>query len=146
MEIDVALTDAPSPDAREAILNGLVQFNIEQAGPNDWRTLAVLITDRATGETVGGLWGRTSSKWLFVELLFIPEAHRGSGIGVSLMRQAEAEAIRRGCIGAWLDTFSYQAPGFYQRLGYTLFGTIEDYPPGHHRCFFKKRLLPGTEP
>jgi GNAT superfamily N-acetyltransferase len=107
--------------------------------------LAVLITDRGSGETVGGLWGRTSWKWLCVELLFIPETHRGSGIGSSLMRQAEEEAIRRGCIGAWLDTFSYQAPRFYERLGYTLFGTIEEYPPGHDRFFFRKRLMPRAE-
>jgi GNAT superfamily N-acetyltransferase len=144
MEIDVVLTDEPDPDAREVILNRLVRFNVERVGSNDWQPLAVLITDRCTGETIGGLWGRTSSKWLFVELLFIPEAHRGSGSGASLMRQAEEEAIRRGCIGAWLDTFSYQAPGFYERLGYTVFGTIEGYPPGHNRFFFQKRLVPAA--
>lgn len=135
MNIDVALTDEPASDAREAILNHLVRFNVERAGPYDWRPLAVLITDRGTAETIGGLWGRTCWKWLCVELLFIPENCRGSGIGSSLMRQAEEEAIRRGCVGAWLDTFSYQAPGFYERLGYTLFGTIERYPPGLDRLF-----------
>lgn len=66
MEIDVVLTDEPAPDAREAILNRLVRFNVERAGPQDWRPLAVLINDRGTGETNGGLWGRTSWKWLFV--------------------------------------------------------------------------------
>ena len=145
MEIDIVLTDAPAPGAREAILNGLVRFNVERAGPHNWRPLALLITDRSTGETRGGLWGQTSWKWLFVELLFIPETHRGSGIGSSLMRQGEEEAIRRGCIGAWLDTYSFQARGFYERLGYTLFGTIEDYPPGKDRFFLHKRLVPRAE-
>jgi GNAT superfamily N-acetyltransferase len=142
MEIDIVLTDKPAPEAREAILDRLIRFNTEQAGPSRWRPLAVLLSDRGTGETVGGLWGQTYWNWLFVELLFVPAVCRGSGIGSSLLRQAEDEAIRRGCVGAWLDTFSYQAPGFYARLGYTLFGTIEDYPAGHNRFFFKKRLIP----
>jgi GNAT superfamily N-acetyltransferase len=142
MEIDIVLTDEPAPGTREAILNRLIHFNVERAGPSNRRELAVLIADRRTGETLGGLWGRTSWSWLFVELLFVPKTHRGSGIGSSLMRQAEEEAIRRGCIGAWVDTFNFQARSFYERIGYTLFGTIEDYPPGQDRFFFQKRLLP----
>lgn len=141
MEFDIALTDEPAPEAREAILDGLVRFNVEQAGPSYGRPLAVLINDRDTGKAVGGLWGRTSWNWLFIELLFVPAIYRGTGVGASLIRQAEAEAIRRGCTGVWLDTYSFQARGFYERLGYTLFGTIEDYPPGHDRFFFKKRLV-----
>jgi ribosomal protein S18 acetylase RimI-like enzyme len=54
------------------------------------------------------------------------------------MNEAEAEAIHRGCRGAWLDTFSFQARGFYERLGYSIFGTIENFPPGHRRFFLKK--------
>jgi hypothetical protein len=54
------------------------------------------------------------------------------------MNEAEAEAIRRGCRGAWLDTFSFQARGFYERPGYSIFGTIENFPPGHRRFFLKK--------
>jgi ribosomal protein S18 acetylase RimI-like enzyme len=51
---------------------------------------------------------------------------------------AEAEAVRRKCVGAWLDTYSFQARGFYERLGYTVLGEIADYPPGHTRYFMKK--------
>jgi len=56
------------------------------------------------------------------------------------MNLAEQEADRRGCIGVWVDTHSFQAPGFYERLGYSPFGVIEDYPPGHSRLFLQKRL------
>ena len=56
------------------------------------------------------------------------------------MEQAEREAIRRGCRTIWLDTFTFQARGFYERLGYSVFGTLEDYPPGHSRFFLKKSL------
>jgi ribosomal protein S18 acetylase RimI-like enzyme len=76
----------------------------------------------------------------------VPEAQRGAGIGRELMRRAEAEAVERGCLGAWLDTFSFQAPGFYERLGYSIFGRIDDYPPGHSRFFMRKSLAPHGLP
>ena len=59
------------------------------------------------------------------------------------MRRAEDEARRRGCRGIWLDSFTFQAPGFYQRLGYEIFGALDDYPPGDKRCFLRKRLDVG---
>ena len=72
----------------------------------------------------------------------MPEASRGAGVGRELMRQAEREAIRRGCHNAWLNTFSFQARGFYERLGYNVLGMLGDYPPGHSRFFMKKILAP----
>jgi ribosomal protein S18 acetylase RimI-like enzyme len=76
--------------------------------------------------------------FLHIDLLFVPEAMRGSGTGRTLMSQAEDEAIRRECRGVWLDTFSFQARGFYEKLGYTVFGEIENHPPGHSRFFLRK--------
>jgi ribosomal protein S18 acetylase RimI-like enzyme len=77
---------------------------------------------------------------LFISLLFVPTALRGQKLGERLMAQAEAAAANRGCTGVWLDTFSFQARGFYQRLGYDVFGEIPNYPPGHARYFMKKHL------
>jgi len=137
----VTLTDNPNPQALEALTRLITRFN-ESAShrPNDFRPLAILVSEPETGETLGGLWGWTSFDHLHVDLLFLPERLRGSGLGTQLIRQAEEEAVRRGCVGAWLDTFSFQARGFYERMGYSVFGTIEDYPPGHSRFFLKKRL------
>jgi GNAT superfamily N-acetyltransferase len=138
------LTDTPGPGTRQAILGPLVQFNGEQAGrPEDHRTLAIVLSHPDTGEVIGGLWGGTMYFHLHIDLLFIPDSLRRTGVGRRLMGDAEAEAILRGCRGAWLDTFSFQARGFYQRLGYAVFGTIENYPPGHHRFFMKKDLPPA---
>ena len=89
---------------------------------------------------VGGLTGRTSAAWLYVELFWLPEALRSTGLGTQLMAAAEAEAMRRGCIGAHLDTYDYQAPGFYRKLGYEVFGSIEEHPPGHTRFWMRKRF------
>ena len=87
---------------------------------------------------MGGLWGRTAGTWLFVELLFIPEEMRRNGLGRKMMATAEEEARARACRGVWLDTFSFQARGFYEKLGYSVFGAIENFPPGHARYFLKK--------
>jgi GNAT superfamily N-acetyltransferase len=106
-----------------------------RAGPSGYRTLAVLLRDRQSGETIGGLWAWSAYDWLRIDLLFVPEQLRGEGLGTRLVRQAEAVALERGLIGVWLDTFEFQALGFYQKLGYEVFGVLPDHPRGQ-RCFF----------
>lgn len=137
--ISIHLSDEAQQAVREAIAGPLAAFNARQTGINDYRPLVLSVQDEA-GRIVGGLWGRTGYGWLFVELLFVPEAARGQGLGSDLMSRAEREAIARGCHGAWLDTYKFQARGFYERLGYSCFGEIENYPPGSARYFMKKAL------
>jgi GNAT superfamily N-acetyltransferase len=140
VSVEIVLTDSPPASAREAIVRPLLAFNASQAGEPNARPLALLIHDES-GAIIGGLWGRTTWNWLFVELLFIPETLRGSGLGAELMQRAEDEARSRGCARAWLDTFSFQARGFYEKLGYKVFGSLNDYPPGHQRHFLQKSLI-----
>src|SRR5262245_59810312 len=123
---DIVLTDSPSAAEREAVLRGLIAFNTAHVGPHGHRPLAVLV--KQEGAVVGGLVGATVHGWCFVEWLYLPEDLRRGGIGTTLMRRAEAEARRRGCIGVFLDTFDFQARGFYEKLGYTVFATQDDYP------------------
>lgn len=140
MTITTELTDTAPDEARQVLLRGLQAYNLERTGLADHRPLAVLLRD-ADGQVVGGLWGRTAYRWLFTELLFVPQSLRGQGLGRSLLAQAEQEASTRGCVGAWLDTFEFQARGFYERLGYAVFGEIGDYPPGFARYYLSKRLV-----
>ena len=137
--IDLIVTDAPALADREAIIDGLNRYNRDETGGADAQPLAVLIRSES-GATTGGLLGRTWLGWLYVELLYVPDGLRGIGVGRDLMGRAEAEARGRGCIGIWLNTFSFQARGFYEKLGFTLIGRIEDYPVGHQRFFLQKRL------
>jgi ribosomal protein S18 acetylase RimI-like enzyme len=65
---------------------------------------------------------------------------RPQGLGTQLLESAEAEAKRRGCRGAWLDTFNAAAARFYEKQGYHPFGLINDYPPGAARDFLLKLL------
>jgi GNAT superfamily N-acetyltransferase len=142
---EIVFTDAPDGAAREPILRALIAYSEQQSRPMDARPVALLLKDPASGEVVGGLWGRTAWGWLHMDTLYVPEALRGAGIGAALVRRAEEEAVRRGCRGAWLDTFSFQARGFYERLGYRVFGTIENQPPGHARHFLQKPLAAAQQ-
>jgi GNAT superfamily N-acetyltransferase len=131
------LLDDPTPDHRAAILNRLAAFNASFASPGA-SNLAVVLDDG--GETLGGLWGTCLYDWLTIELVFVPEQMRGQGVGSRLIQEAEAAAQARGCIGAWLDTFSFQARGFYEMLGYGLVGEIADHPRGGARYILSKRF------
>lgn len=130
----------PTPEDREAILAPLRAYNVAQAGDGKSELLALVVRDEQ-GEILGGLYGRFFYRWLFIELLSVPEQARGDGMGSKLMRMAEDLAREKACVGIWLDTFSFQAPQFYQKLGYSELGQIVDYPPGHRRHFFQKRLM-----
>jgi GNAT superfamily N-acetyltransferase len=135
----LTLTDAPSAQAKAAIADGLNDFNDGQAGFADRRPLAILVTDPATQQVVGGLLGRTSLGVLFIELFYLPDALRGHGLGRRIVQQAEDEAKRRGCISAVLYTISFQAPGFYERCGYRRFGEVMG-TNGVSRHFMSKPL------
>ena len=134
------VADKPTPEMYVAILDLLVAYNDRAAGPAGYEQVAILLRDPKTGATSGGLWGQVAYDWLFVELLIVPEQLRGAGHGTRLMREAERIAASRGAAGVWLDTFSFQARGFYEKLGYSCFGTLPDHPRGGARYFMQKRL------
>lgn len=92
-------------------------------------------------EIEGGLWGNTNWGYLSVNLLAVKENLRGQGFGTKLLQKAETLAVERGCHSAFLNTFSFQAPDFYARLGYRVFGELPDFPPGQKRIFMCKKLV-----
>ena len=127
--------------ARPAIAQAIHAFNDAGSGVDGKSfPLALVVREPVSQEVVGGLSGIGYYGWLFVELLVVPESMRGRGLGTALMDRAEAAAREQNCIGVWLDTFSFQARGFYEKRGYAVFGSIDDYPPGQSRYWMKKRL------
>lgn len=137
-----ALRHRFDPAVSKALLKGLIDYNAEQTGHRSYVQLQVAARN-ARGRLIGALEGGIWYGWLTIKLLWVAKGHRRSGTGRALIARAEAEAIKRGCVGAWLDTFSFQARPFYEKLGYRLCGTIDDYPPGHKRFFLQKRLTPA---
>ncbi|MFD9869551.1 GNAT family N-acetyltransferase [Streptomyces niveus] len=102
--------------------------------------LHVWLMDESTGALAGGLAAHVWARWLHVDLLWIDETHRGTGLGTRLLAEAEDQARARGCTHARLETWDFQAPAFYRQQGYELAGHIPDYPPGVTEFFFIKRL------
>jgi ribosomal protein S18 acetylase RimI-like enzyme len=137
-DFTILLTTDASVEVRDLILKNIHDANVAALGPMDMLMLRLVIQG-ADGKPLGGMWGRTSFRWLYIELLAVPEALRGRGLGTEMLRRAEAEARRRGCIGAWLDTFSRDSRRLYERCGFKVFGEIPDYPPGNSRAFMMKR-------
>jgi GNAT superfamily N-acetyltransferase len=142
MHPTITMTETPEPHVREAIVGPLIVFNNSRASqPENYRPLVIILSDPDTGGILGGLWAETNFAHLHIDLLFVPETLRGSGLGRQMLLQAEREAKARDCRGAWLDTYSFQARGFYERLGYAVFGILDDYPPGQSRIFLHKTFI-----
>jgi GNAT superfamily N-acetyltransferase len=120
----------------DAMLN---EYNIEKVGPANYVPLWLFARD-PSGKVQGGVRGQTYWSWCTIDVLAVAEPYRGQGIGSRLLAKTEQIARARGCIGIRLDTTSFQAPGFYSRHGYTEYGRIEDFPLGHMRHWFMKRL------
>lgn len=137
--IEVAVN--PGEDQRAAILRPLRAYNLAQAGDPKPEAVALLVRDVQSNEIIGGLYGEIFYRWLFIELLAIPEQARGQGTGSRLMEMAEALAREKGCVGIWLDTFDFQAPAFYQKHGFSEFAHLDNFPLEHKRFFFQKRLI-----
>ena len=118
---------------------GLVKFNREQAGPLNY-TRSVLSVRDTKGRLLGGLILQSYWRESYIELLWLSEKARGTGFGSRLMAEAERRARRRGSRLIHLNTFSFQAPGFYEKLGYRRFGGMSGSPRGKSRHFYVKRL------
>ncbi len=130
--------DASQP-VRQAINHGLEDFNQQQAGDPHYQRLA--FTVRGAGqEILGGVLGQIFWGGLFIDTLWVEGELRGRGYGHRLLQSIEDEARRRGARMVYLDTFSFQAPDFYRRHGYRVFGELTDFPPGHRLLFFMKEL------
>jgi GNAT superfamily N-acetyltransferase len=136
----VFVTDMPDAEDVALVSDALDEFNVQETGSDDRRPLAVLVRDHETERVVGGLTGRTSLGLLFVDLFYLPPALRGSGVGSEILRQAEQEAVNRGCRAGVLYTISFQAPDFYRRNGWRVFGEVPCDPPGTSRVFMSKDL------
>ena len=139
-DLEISFEPFVDEGARQFIVNGVDNFNIAVTGlPAYYPTNFVLRSAR--GEVLGGLLGQIWGGWLQVTFLWVAEAVRGQGHAGRLLAAAEAYAKERDCIGATLETHSFQARPFYEQRGYKVFGTLEDYPPGHAKFFLEKRPL-----
>ena len=125
--------------ARQFIVNGVDNYNIAVTSLPDYFPVNFVLRG-PRGDLLGGVLGQLWGGWLQVTYLWVAEAARGAGHGTRLLENAELYARSRGAAAATVETHSFQARPFYERLGYEVFGTLEGYPPGHVKFFLKKAL------
>ena len=128
-----------SADLRDFVQTILVNHNVAITGQAEWYPVALFLREE-NGEVLGGLLGDIWAAWLHVRTLAVAAPARGRGFGRELMKRAELYALERGCTNAFLDTFSFQARPFYEKLGYRVFGMLENHPAGHQHYFMTKQL------
>jgi len=133
-----------SSDEINYLYDGLLAYNRAITRRHDHARVTLCLRDEAKS-ILGGLLGETYWDWLYIQVLWVREGLRGRGWGNRLLAAAEAEAVERGCHNAYLETFSFQALGFYQKNGYVLFGQLENFPPGEISYFIRKNLAANPQ-
>jgi ribosomal protein S18 acetylase RimI-like enzyme len=141
MAADYQIAEEASDQERvtKDILSEVLLYNASRAGP--LRDKKFVLTVRGPDNALlGGLVGVQYWNGMFIDLVWVQERLRGRGIGTELMKRAEAALRSRGGEVLFLSTWSFQAPAFYEKLGYVPFGTLEGMPPNSHRTWYSKRL------
>ena len=138
-DIRVSVESDRANDLRRTLFDELFHANVERVGDGSIEALCVVARDTQNA-LVGGVYGEIYWGWLNIMVLWVASTLRRQGLGTKLLARAEAEAVAKGCRGAYLDTFSFQSHGLYLRAGYEIFGTLQQFPKGHSRHFLRKAL------
>lgn len=140
--MQIALKTEYAAEDVDVVRSGLIAANREMSGREaGYHPFVFHLIEPESGVPVGGAVGYGAFDWVYVELLYVPAELRGQGHGTRLMQAVEDFARARALIGIRLDTFDFQARPFYEKLGFTVFGTIDDHPRGGRRYFMSKRLI-----
>ena len=136
---DFTVQDSPDEHDVESLRKSLSQYNLNQSTIGESEELAIFLKDERD-QIRAGIYGQLWGQCLDVDYLWVHADLRGQGYGQKLLLELEIEAARRGCNQIFLDTYSFQAPDFYQKLGYEIWGVKDGYPNQHRKYFLKKRL------
>ncbi len=123
----------------DEIHNMLKSYNLSKREKSENIPLGVYYENEA-GKKFAGLTGETFGNWLCIKYLFVSENLRNQGIGRKIVLSAENEARNRGCKYVFVDTFSFQAPAFYEKLGYRCVFSLTNYPYTEARYYYIKEL------
>lgn len=138
-DYQLSFTQQPEAGDLEILNRKIFEYAFSEIGPYNYERLLWFVRD-ASDAVVGGLHGHTGLGWMYIDVLWVDESLRSNGLGTRLVEAAEAEALKRGCHGVYLYTYSFQKPDFYTKLGYEIFGRLDDFPIGDTKYFLKKSL------
>ena len=133
------IEDQPDPGDLRFLEDQIIKHNYAHAGADDGCGLAIFIRNDQY-EIIAGISGYTWAGMCEIEFLWVRDDLQGQGIGKDLLLAAEQEARDRGCSIIILGSYSFQAPGFYQKMGYELVARIDNCPPNHSNYYFRKTL------
>jgi GNAT superfamily N-acetyltransferase len=136
----IVLSEAEETPLGPVLHAGFEAFNAPHVGLHGYKPLRLMVFRDGEDTPAGGIQGHCYAAWLHMLMVYLPADLRRGGLGATLIARMEAEARARGCIGAYLDTFDWQARPFYEKQGYVQFGMLADCPPGHTRHFMMKRF------
>ena len=135
----VVLHVGDAPELEAFLAQRIYQFNAQATGYFDGECFSAAQRS-GTGAIQGGITGYTWGGCCYVTNLWVDASERAKGLGRQLMRAAEEHARRVGCTVMFVDTHTFQAPGFYVRMGYRELVAIDDHPVGHANLVFAKGL------
>jgi GNAT superfamily N-acetyltransferase len=138
---DIRILSDPhaSESLKQVVVDHLDAYNIGATGMTEYSPINLFLRDQGD-EVLGGLLAAVWGDALHVRILWVSQTLRGKGHGRRLLEAAERRAVERGCRHAFLDTFSFQAPGFYEKQGYQIYARADDWPVGHAHYFLRKDL------
>ncbi|MGM0776136.1 MAG: GNAT family N-acetyltransferase [Bacillota bacterium] len=117
----------------------LIKFNKSKVEYTEEEKINLVLKDD-DGQILGGLVGHTDWDCFFIDVLWVDESLRGQRKGQELIQLAEKVAKEKGCTLMRLETFSFQAPDFYKKLGFVEMGKMENFPKGHTHYYLYKKL------
>ncbi|MBK9624723.1 MAG: GNAT family N-acetyltransferase [Rhodocyclaceae bacterium] len=153
--ISIAVEHSPDQETKSAVQAGLFEANVQSTGDGNFDLVFVAARD-SNSKIIGGVVGEAYWGWVNFTTVWVHPEHRRKGLASRMLKVAESEAARKGYTQAYLDTFSFQSPDFYLRLGYEVFGKLDNFPAGSTRVFMRKIIrdyganqiptnTPGTE-
>ena len=130
-------------DDAEYICDKLVEYNLSKV-PKTQREEFISINKKIVDEDGSIIAGCIAKMYcwnvIYIDILWVDEKYRKSGLGTRLLNEIEAVALEEKCSLIHLDTFDFQAKDFYIKNGYEIFGMLEDCPKEHCRYYLKKKL------
>lgn len=136
--IELTVLDGASKDLDDQLVDLLETHSREAGSPFVETDVSIKAT--RDGELLGGLSGKAHLGWLYVRMLATAPDARGSGVGAKLMKRGEEVARDMGLAGVYLDTYDFQAPGFYEKIGYVEMGRLPAAGGHPQRIWFRKLL------
>lgn len=144
--MNIKVTDTIEQKSYNKIAKLLFEYNLSktQEFQKEINKPIEIIVRNERNQIIGGLYGRSIWGTLEINTCVVIPQSRNEGIGRKLIIEAEKEAKNRNCRFISLNTFSFQAPEFYEKLGFEKIGTETDFPKGFEKYYYRKKIQKST--